>query len=323
MAPQPLARVGGLEPAAAAPAADERSWRAYHLHYHEDQDRLLREMLAPLVARLRHEGRIGRFFFVRYNLGGPHVRLRWQPLGDPADAEGALAAAAADFFLRAPSTASLPEATVRKLNRTVLRIDPLAGPQDDVVVPDNSWQPAPVRFEVERYGGHGRLGATLDLFTASSERALVLLDELRALSEGRAQTHFVRLVLQLAAAFAGDDEELVAALAGYGMRFMGSAFAPCAEKADHFFAAHAEVLGALADEALAPAALDGEPLVAAVRRFLPALEGLGEKKRWHVAASHLHMTANRLGLLNPDEVYLSRLAELVVRRAAAAPAVAR
>jgi hypothetical protein len=39
----------------------------------------------------------------------------------------------------------------------------------------------------------------------------------------------------------------------------------------------------------------------------PLLAELPEKARWYLAASHIHMTANRLGLTNGEEVYLSRM----------------
>lgn len=324
MASQPLARLDGLDAdAAALDAAEtmcdaslaEEGWRAFHLFYHQDHDRLLSGLVAPLVAGLLASGWIDRFHFVRYNLGGPHVRLRWRAVDGPAAAEEVLAAAAEDFFARSPSTESLPNDVVRKLNRSVLAVDPLARPEDDVVHPDNSWRAVPVRFEVERYGGPRRLGDTLELFTASSARALELLDERRSLTAGQAQAGFVRLLTQMAAAFAGSEGELFE-LTGYGVRFMGSAFAPCVGAADRFFADRREELTALVANALEPPALLDEPLAEAARRFAPAIVDLEPKKRWHIAASHIHMTANRVGLLNADEVYLSRIAERAVRRLA-------
>lgn len=320
MASQPARRLRGVGPVAAPAVAtagvpahvDADRWRAYHLFYHQDLDRLLLEMVDPLVTALLAEGRIDRFFFVRYNLGGPHVRLRWRTVGEPATAERSLASAAAAFFARAPSTETLPAEAVHRLNRAVLGVDPLARPDDDVVQPDNSWRAFPVGLEVERYGGASRLAGSLDLFAASSVRALELLGELGSLSAGQAQTRFVVLLVQLAAAFAGSERELYD-LAGYGVRFMGSPFQRCVEQAEGLFARRREALTEVVARALAADALRDEPLVDAVRRFAPTIADLEPAKRWRIAASHLHMTANRLGLLNADEVYLSRIAERAVR----------
>lgn len=321
MEPQPFLRVagsaGGVDPpeireGGRSRASLEDRWRAFHLFYHQDQERLLLELVTPLVGELLAEDAIDRFYFVRYDLGGPHVRLRWRVVGDATEAEARLAAAAEEFFARTPSTESLAAGQIHKLNRSVLGSDLRSAATDDVVFPDNSWGAFPVGLEIERYGGPGRIDHSLELFTASSVRALELLRLESFSSPGKAQARFFSLLVQLGAAFAVDEAELFE-LAGYGARLLGAPFQLCIDEADRYFGQHRESLIALAARALDPKALEAESLAEAVRRFRVAGFDLSREWRWQIAASHIHMTANRLGLRNPDEVYLSRLAGRALR----------
>lgn len=58
-------------------------WLSYHLHFPAElaaaADRFLANELLSLVQEEQEAGRLRRFFFLRYSLGGPHLRLRFQP----------------------------------------------------------------------------------------------------------------------------------------------------------------------------------------------------------------------------------------------------
>ncbi|WP_116202723.1 lantibiotic dehydratase C-terminal domain-containing protein [Amycolatopsis circi] len=54
-------------------------WISMHIFYAGNSDALLVECVAPLVAQLRSDGLLGQYFFIRYWLAGPHVRLRLRP----------------------------------------------------------------------------------------------------------------------------------------------------------------------------------------------------------------------------------------------------
>lgn len=56
-------------------------WLGYHLHAPEPWEPLLLECLAPALDAERRQGRLRRFFFLRYGEGGPHLRLRLLPRG--------------------------------------------------------------------------------------------------------------------------------------------------------------------------------------------------------------------------------------------------
>lgn len=54
-------------------------WLSFHVFYAANSNPVLVEGVAPLIERLRSEGLIERWFFIRYWLEGPHVRLRVLP----------------------------------------------------------------------------------------------------------------------------------------------------------------------------------------------------------------------------------------------------
>ena len=49
---------------------------SYHVFYHGRLDQPLLQLVYPAVRELWLRGRCRRFFFIRYALGGPHLRLR-------------------------------------------------------------------------------------------------------------------------------------------------------------------------------------------------------------------------------------------------------
>jgi len=285
-------------------------WRACHIFYHADQNRLLRELVDPLMRELLAARMIDRFFFVRYELGGPHVRLRWRISSDTAQeaVEAALADRAEQFFARWPSITPVPHERIHAVNRALQSATPS---EADMVYSDNTFAWFPVQFEIDRYGGIDCLSDSLDLFCLSSARVLEMLDTNRDDRTGWTRTAMLRITLRLARALAVDEHDF-RALAAYGERFMGPQFAAYAKRADEFFARKKHALIMLVRRELEHELED--ELAAAARRFAGRLAGLPADARWYAAASHIHMTANRLGLTNAEEVYLSRMLLLAYER---------
>ena len=182
------------------------------------------------MTSLVQAGRIDAFFFVRYALGGPHVRLRLRVL--PGLREIVLAEverAAEGFLAAAPSAKSWEEEAIRRANESILASDPHE--TDDVVYPDNSFRVVPFRPEIERYGGPELYRASLDFFVLSSVAALELvLQQENAPRAARLGAAF-RLLLLQAAGFAMDDAEL-ADLLRYGVDSMGGTMPKILEKGD-------------------------------------------------------------------------------------------
>jgi thiopeptide-type bacteriocin biosynthesis protein len=115
-------------------------------------DRLLVELVAPLIGRLRADHAIDKWFFIRYNLSGWHMRLRLH-----GEAK-ALWTEVAPRVLEATSS-------VRELVHTV-SID--------------TYDP-----EVERYGGPEALAIAEEVFDADSDAALAIVERCRGNSEAR------------------------------------------------------------------------------------------------------------------------------------------
>lgn len=285
-------------------------WISYHLFYHGDLDRLLRELVRPTVVSWIASSHIDRFFFLRYGLGGPHVRLRIrarqrqrQHLADT------LKAAADEFFARWPSTASLTPADIRRNNRAFLANDPDTDPEQSYA--DNSLHEIPFRPETERYGGAALLDASLELFTIDSVSNLVWLDDHREASSGRRLGAALGRWIEGAWGLAANTEELLS-LFGYGMQGWGKAQPEIVRHGDRVFAQQGPFYTSLVrrrlDELMAHTAAAALPVTAeAARRLAWTIRAADVAGRRRIAISQLHMAANRLGLGNPEEVYLSRL----------------
>lgn len=292
-------------------SAWERRWRAYHLHYHEDPDRLVRELVAPLVRQLSARGMIDRFYFVHYELGGPHVRLRLRLAEStpPDAAEAVLAGRIAEYFERRPSTRPVSPDRIRNTNRRLLGTDPLAREHVNDVVPDNSWHAAPPGFEIERYGGPDRIEASLHLFTLTSVYALEAIQRAAdtTSSASAIRRGFLRIAVHMAWGLSADEASLIELLE-YAPRLMGAEpFAACLAEADAAFERRPRELAALVRHELV-SGISPDGLAGACARLAPEIAALDPRRRWHLAASHIHMTANRLGLTNADEIQLSRIA---------------
>lgn len=287
-------------------------WHAFHLYYHEDPGRLVREVVDPLVVSLGEAGWIERFFFLFFSLGGRHVRLRLKaPPGWGGEVEGAVRRAAEELFRRRPSERSLSEEELRERNRQILAHDP--NETDDAVYPDNSVQVVGFDPETGRYGGSERLSVSLDFFTASSLEALSFHRLCGEQPRSRQLTAALRVLLGLAWGLSTTADQLVE-LAGYAQRERDPLVEAVLDRGDQAFAGQEEQLVAVASSDLgdleqeADAGAPGKRgwFPEAARRFVASIAA-GTPPAGQVLVSQLHMTANRLGLTHPEEVYLSRL----------------
>jgi lantibiotic biosynthesis dehydratase-like protein len=305
---------------------DEATWIAYHLFYYEDPRRAVLGFVRPAVSALLDSDLVESFFFLRYALGGPHVRLRLRPAeGRVFETSETVEALAREFLATSPSISSLDAETIRRGNEAFVAGDPHE--TDLAVYPDNSFLPFPFRPEVERYGGPERLAASLDFFAISSAAALDFLARTEGQPRSRQLAGALAALARQALAFALDEEEL-AALFRYGVDSWGAAMPAIIDKADRLVAEQGEGFRRLfAKELLdlrsAPpdgSTREGGPwLREASRRLSLAIGREDSAARRRVGTSQLHMTANRLGLSNPEEVYLSRILSLLLAERLASP----
>jgi hypothetical protein len=304
----------------------EQQWISCHLYYHEDLNRVSTGFVQPVVLALLEAARIDAFFFVRYSLGGPHLRLRLRPL--PGCKDEVLAAAqsfARGFLDRTPSTKSLDEEVVRRTTESILAFHP--NETDNTIYPDNSLAIRPFRPEVQRYGGPQRLQASLDFFVLSSVTAIEFLEQHGDVPRSAQLEHALCLLLQQAIGFAADETELLNLLR-YGMdSWSGGGPPKVLEKADRVFGLQKEaflqlfrmslekVLSLLENSEIASTAVDF--LVLGAARLSAAISSADLPTRARIGGSQLHMTATRLGIGNAEEVYISRLLTSTLRELSA------
>jgi hypothetical protein len=286
---------------------DVSLWRSCHLFYHGDRNLLLDRLVRPLAGSLLAAGAINHFFFIRYELGGPHVRLRLRAAAPGAvrDVEKAVEETAADFFARWPSSQSKPPELVRRWTLETLAADP--SETDATLYPDNSLRIVPFVPEMDRYGGPELFGASLGFFALSSVRALGFARDFGGVPRSRQIPRILRALAEQALGFARDEPELLQ-LTGYAAVEEGHPLASFATRGDRAFEEQPEVLRRLLVDALPGTAGPeaGSPLDEA-RRLAAGLRSAEPALRERILKSHMHMTANRLGLQNPEEAYLGRI----------------
>jgi Lantibiotic biosynthesis dehydratase C-term len=289
----------------------ERSheWRSYHLFYHADRNRLLMDLVLPAVSTLLDQEIIDRFFFIRYGLGGPHVRLRTRVCsGRENEALLLLSSMAEEHFARRPSTTPLSEEAIRQTNQALLAGDPQE--EEDAVYPDNSLRVFPASFEVQRYGGPELLEHSLDFFAFSSVQSLLFLAERGEEPWARQLPQVFRLLARQAWGLAGDVEELLAFLE-FPMPAWRAPMAAFLARGDEIFEQRpgffVRLLAEEIEETAAPTPGTLAAFAAAARGLAWEIREADAAARRRIATSQMHMTANRLGLKNREEAYLSRL----------------
>ncbi len=292
----------------------QNSWIAGHLYYHQSLDQVVRSFVHPLVASLVREDEIGAFFFVRYALGGPHIRLRLRIRpGSRKRIQEAMQQCAQRFLQLTPSTRSVDKETIRRTNESLLRGEP--NETDDSVYPDNWFRFAPFRPEVERYGGPVLFRASLDFFTLSSAAALQFLAKCAEVSRSVQLAHALQLLFRQALGFSVDELELID-LIRYGVDSWGGALPRVVEKGDAVACSKMTTFLQLLGDSLAEAralrvegscGMEGDLLALGAGRLSNAIRDSDRSTRARIGGSQLHMTATRLGLCNAEEVYISRL----------------
>jgi hypothetical protein len=283
-------------------------WRAFHLFYHADLKRAVLGFVRPVVRSLWTAGGVDSFFFIRYALGGPHIRLRLHVRpGCAAAVDEKIEATASSFLARWPSNESRDEETIRRINRTILANDPHE--HEDLIYPDNHLIAAPFRPEIERYGGPALLPHSLDYFAVSSVKALRYCARQDEETRARQLSSALRILARQLWSFATGEEEVFAVLAAFISSRKLAPILPHGDRAyeerrDDFRSLLASELEMLSTPQSMPA-LDN----AASRQLSWEARGEVAETRCRIGASQLHMTANRTGVTNAEEVYLGRILE--------------
>ena len=281
-------------------------WWAWHIFYHGDRNRVLTKLIQPVIGPLLLSREIDSFFFVRYALGGPHVRLRLRLAPERAErVEARLQEAAATFFELWPSITPLDESLIHKENLVLLIDAPLEA--DSTIYPDNFFQPFEFQPEIERYGGALLLEHSFNYFALSSTLVLQATMQHGEMPWAHQLPVGLGLLARQAWGFAATVDELLTLLT-YAATFWGNASEKILQKGDRVFDQQPKVFCDLLRRELRPLTGSAPTDIAeGALRLSTAIGSADPPTRSRILRSHMHMLANRFGMRNPEEVYLSRI----------------
>ncbi|NDL60168.1 thiopeptide-type bacteriocin biosynthesis protein [Phytoactinopolyspora mesophila] len=162
---------------------DDR-WVALHVFYASDANPIIVEAVRPLVAQLREEQLISGWFFIKYWMEGPHVRVRFKPSSPELREEVTQRATGAleEFLRRRPA---LYDTDIDGLSDLYKRMylaeygedswNERYGDGEMPFRPNNSVVLMPYEPEHDRYGGPGGLEIAEWHFEHSSDMVATLL----------------------------------------------------------------------------------------------------------------------------------------------------
>jgi thiopeptide-type bacteriocin biosynthesis protein len=201
-----------------ATGAGERRWLAAHVFYASNSNPMLIECVAPLVRQLREESLISGFFFIKYWMEGPHVRVRVLPAPgvDPEVVRARVNAALDDFLRRRPALYEADQDGMGDLYKRMFLAE--YGEERwnaeygaDGVMPfraNNSYAYFEYEPEYDRYGGPAGIELAEWHFEHSSEIVLELL----ATTNVHVRTVLLglstQLTMMLCAVFLADDRSI-------------------------------------------------------------------------------------------------------------------
>ena len=320
-------------------------WVALHVFYASDANPILVEAVRPLVAELRQDGLIDGWFFIKYWMEGPHVRVRLHP-ADPArrDQVQARATAAIEAFLkRRPALYDTDVAGLGELYRKMYvaeygeqRYVEQYGDGEMPFRPNNSVIAFDYEREYDRYGGPAGMALAEWHFEQSSDLVVKLL----ATSNTHVRPVLLGLATQLslltAYTFLGDDD----AVRRFFGRYRGFWETSYQEPSDDYHGSFDKsyeltkatlleridriraITGQTGEQALSGIELTWLSHCRELRDKVRAAAGRGELRFADgrtvdepealaavLLSSYIHMTNNRLGVAILDEIYLSYLIE--------------
>jgi thiopeptide-type bacteriocin biosynthesis protein len=294
-------------------------WRSLHVHRFANQDALLVDGLAPLLARLRDQGLVERSFFLRYWEGGHHIRVRVRT--DPTDSDAVTAQLTEGLsgYLRAhPDDASFDLAEfMREAQPTMAALE---GTVPGEIYPPDTVRVAAYHPEYDKYGGPGGVAIAEEFFDRSSGLALTALAELGGRHGRRLGLAFVMMVRGLCGAGLSAADQ-AAFFSHYCALWSPYVFDTFLSTWPELLARRREPVSAQARRTLAePALTDGysaavQAAIAAVAAdptVLPAVSLAGvdadtARRQQVLLVSYLHTHNNRLGLTPEQEAFLGFL----------------
>ena len=275
-----------------------KDWFNLHIYYHADQNRLIREAILPLLKTLYEEIPLRRFFFVRYELGGSHIRLRLETPACKSIVSRSARRELEKFLAAVPSLHSLDRERIEEINQMLLASD--ENENDTNVYPDNCIREFPFLPEVERYGGHHLLPYSLDLFTFTTTESLALIHDAAVMPRGEAVTRSIQALIRASLALATRYEELVEIWRPWHQPLPR----PNTSEQEH---RTRRLLEDLAGAEISKKDATWERWSAAGSNLRQALASEPDETQTRIVRSHVHMFANRLDISNSVERGLGAL----------------
>ncbi|WBB77308.1 hypothetical protein O7606_13460 [Micromonospora sp. WMMD882] len=147
-------------------------WLSCHVFYHDDADRLLTELLLPMLTELRQRGLTRRQFYLRHWERGPHVRVRVQTLpAHRAEAREEIGRRVTGYLAKHPGSTDTDPG---RLTTALRRLNELENGTDAAVSdaePPNSLRWIDYRPELAKYGGPQGVAVAEDVFDTSTRLA--------------------------------------------------------------------------------------------------------------------------------------------------------
>jgi len=327
-------------------------WFAVHVFYTSNNHPLLVDAIAPVVEAMRDEGLLSRWFFIRYWMEGPHLRVRLKPTraGDTEVVAKRLFTALDEFLADRPALYEVDEAEMGGLFKQMFlgeyteeQWDELYGAEGMRMRPNNSYTVMLYEPEISRYGGKYGIEVAERHFEKSSDMVLRLVEStnvhVRPVLFGLA----IQLMTVMLGTFQQNRDESVRFLSTYRSYWERAGDGDVEERHRAYIEAYGKMSSDLhvqLDAAYKHAVNhEVESLSGFVREWAEhcvelreELVGLAEQGRlefpiagaaesnpvdldtalFALLSGYIHMTNNRLGVSIIDECYLSFLLELTL-----------
>lgn len=320
------------------------SWLSAHLYYAEPWEPFLLEAILPLTDQLLEEQLVSHYFFIRYWEKGPHIRLRLKVNGKQMDQlKTRVSGYFSDYFEKYPSERTLTEEMIKvestiqwHQNNSIVfenyiqEINRYGGPLAFSFATLQFFASTQVVLEhlqnVQPWTYDHALGVAIKLHLTfvkaigmSREKAVLFFEMIfqnwlsRALPSDESELDVIKekghILNQFEKSYAVQEEAFLPYITGIWEKPAPSVTSDLSTMY-HWWHTNQLVAENLQNF------LDNELLEArsASSRY-EIIPGMNEKQtnHWSILADYLHMTNNRLGVMNRDEPFLAYLLTTVLK----------
>lgn len=323
-----------------------KNWISVHIFYYGDLNYLLIHGIAPLIADLREQGLIQRYFFVKYWLEGLHIRVRLLPAqGVDEEKIKHLAARAITAFLEQHPALYIPRQRAVPQGKAMFlreygeeKWQETYGEDGEMLWrPNNSFAFIDYEPEYGRYAGPAGMELSEWHFEQSSDTVIDLLRKTNTGVSSILLGRSAQLVLPLFYGILREDSEVICALQRYILSWTHWQHQSMPESiytkkyqrmAPALHKQVGRIRGYMCDEQspnqpssvekkwkehiselrLRMATLYEEQATVVADHDLPfALPQTRDGLYQYLQGSYVHMTNNRLGVMISQEVYVAYL----------------